>query len=115
MPIDYKKYPSNWKDEIRPDILKREAYKCKFCKVRHKAYGYRNHKKIFVECDDFLINWATANGHKIIRIILTVAHLDHDIQNNDYENLAALCQQCHNQYDGPTRALNRKIKRQTPS
>ncbi len=31
MPIDYSKYPPNWKTEIRPAILKREGNKCKFC------------------------------------------------------------------------------------
>lgn len=33
------------------------------------------------------------------RVILTVAHLDHDPANNDPENLRALCQRCHNRID----------------
>lgn len=29
------------------------------------------------------------------KVVLTVAHLDHDEQNNDPSNLRALCQRCH--------------------
>lgn len=32
-------------------------------------------------------------------IVLTVAHLDHDVQNNDLENLKCLCQRCHLNHD----------------
>ena len=32
---------------------------------------------------------------KPIRIVLTIAHLDQDITNNDHKNLMALCQRCH--------------------
>ena len=42
------------------------------------------------------------------RALLTVAHLDHDPGNNAEDNLAALCQACHNRFDGPKRAANRK-------
>ena len=41
------------------------------------------------------------------RVILTVAHLDHDPRNNADDNLAALCQKCHNTYDAPKRHGNR--------
>ena len=41
-------------------------------------------------------------------VVLSVAHLDHDPANNADDNLAALCQACHNRYDGPKRAQNRK-------
>lgn len=33
------------------------------------------------------------------RIVLTVAHLDHNPANNELDNLAALCQRCHLKYD----------------
>ena len=32
-------------------------------------------------------------------IVLTIAHLDHDIKNNDPKILRALCQRCHLRYD----------------
>ncbi len=40
---------------------------------------------------------------------LTVAHLNHNPSDCRDENLAALCNQCHNEYDGPYRAFNRKL------
>jgi len=36
---------------------------------------------------------------RIVRIVLTVAHLDHDPTNCDEANLQALCQRCHLNYD----------------
>jgi len=48
------------------------------------------------------------------RVILTVAHLDHNPQNNDPENLRAMCQRCHLTYDIAhhlrTAALTRREK-----
>jgi 5-methylcytosine-specific restriction endonuclease McrA len=38
-----------------------------------------------------------------VRVVLTVAHLDHAPENCARENLRALCQRCHNLYDAPTR------------
>ena len=55
---------------------------------------------------------AAANGwpHPVTgsTVVLTVAHLDHDPANNADDNLAALCQLCHNTYDAPKRHSNRK-------
>jgi 5-methylcytosine-specific restriction endonuclease McrA len=36
-------------------------------------------------------------------VVLTTAHLDHQPENCDRENLRAWCQRCHNTYDAPTR------------
>jgi len=47
---------------------------------------------------------------KYIVVVLTVAHLDYDIENNDYQNLKALCQKCHNRHDIKDRVKNRKSK-----
>lgn len=42
------------------------------------------------------------------RVVLTIAHMDQQPENNDDANLRALCQRCHNAWDAPHRALNRK-------
>lgn len=118
MPIDYKKYPPNWKSEIRPDILERDGHCCKFCGVRDKALVYRTG-----EGRDAWIYWPegmqseawSLDGRKSVKIVLTIAHLDNDITNNEYDNLAALCQKCHNNYDkdyrkGNAKETNRKKK-----
>lgn len=36
---------------------------------------------------------------RMVRIVLTVAHLDHDPRHCDRSNLRALCQRCHLRYD----------------
>ena len=42
MAIAYKKYPSNWKTEIRPRILKRADNKCEICGVENHVFIRRN-------------------------------------------------------------------------
>ncbi len=44
----------------------------------------------------------------VAKVVLTIAHLDHDVNNNDFSNLKALCQRCHNRYDIEFRKENRK-------
>ena len=107
MPVDYSKYHPDWRDIIRPEILKRDKYKCTRCKVGQRWVGYRTNKGVFVPCDDFEIAHRKRHNLKVITIYLAVAHLDHDIQNNEYINLAAMCQKCHNNYDQQHRLINR--------
>jgi len=115
MPIDYKKYPANWKSEIRPDILKRANNCCEFCGIENKV--------VFINDREILQSYENSNfyicpdGYKRLlgktgswhlkQIVLTIAHLDHDITNNDYLNLRALCQRCHNRHDVGFRKQNR--------
>ena len=108
MPIDYKKYPSNWKTEIRPAILERANHKCEFCGVANYAIGFRDEFGAFHQIENSIALEAYEFPSKPFKIILTIAHLDHDIKNNDYSNLKALCQKCHNNYDAPYRAQNRR-------
>jgi hypothetical protein len=112
MPIDYKKYPANWKSEIRPTILKRANNCCENCGLKNHEIGYRDATGYFygwqtienlleikgydIFCHE-LSNCYDKNGNptKPLKIVLTVAHLDHDVTNNDPSNLKALCQKCH--------------------
>ncbi len=116
MPINYKNYPVNWKTEIRPEILKRDNSCCKFCGVENYSIGYRDKSYIWHKIEksfagDMDAEDAEDMGFKVIRIVLTVAHLDHDISNNDPVNLAALCQKCHNRHDIKNRIHNRATKK----
>ena len=82
------RYPKNWK-EIRLQILQRANNRCEFC-------GRLNHSIV-------------DNGHcKMIKVVLTIAHLNHTPEDCRPENLRALCQRCHNQYDAKHRAETRK-------
>ena len=95
MPIDYSKYPPNWKTEIRPDILERADNCCegspKFPNCRVPNY--------------------TLHPETGSKVVLTIAHMDHDKKNTDYSNLKALCQRCHLSHDINQHVANRKYGR----
>jgi len=98
MPIDYKEYHPEWKTKIRPDILDRDNNCCKFCGVKNLSIIHRTGKGIndWVYWPEGMESEAwTLDGLKSTKVVLTIAHLDHDKTNNDYDNLAALCQKCH--------------------
>lgn len=45
-------------------------------------------------------------SHDGVKVVLTVAHVDHDPSNNDPANLRALCQRCHLVLDRHQHARN---------
>jgi hypothetical protein len=103
-------YPANWK-EISKSIRERAGDRCEFCGVSNYAVGYRNSANEFIEIEcsfagDMEALDAISEGYKIIKIILTVAHLDHNPSNCDPANLRCLCQKCHNTYDRKHRNIN---------
>ena len=113
MPIEYKKYPPNWKSEIVPRILKREKNRCKFCGVKNHSVGYRDSEGKFFEVDNSMDLEDPSYENKIIGIVLTIAHLDHDEANWNVadDRLAALCQRCHLKYDAPEKRRRMKSKK----
>lgn len=114
MPIDYKKYPPNWLNEIRPRIMNRANNCCENCTLQHnqtvysiklcvkdvsgrykqKILWFRSEHDAIREASDYL-------PPKKVKVVLTIAHLDHDETNHDVkdERLKALCQICHLRYD----------------
>lgn len=112
-PEDKRLYPKNWK-EIRRDILNRSGNRCAFCGVPNHAMGYRNEDGEFIECEGMAAEAAELDGEHLFKIVLTIAHLDHDPTNNAPWNLRALCQKCHNNYDKEHRAETRRKSRKTP-
>jgi len=122
MPIDYKKYPKNWKSEIRPRIMKRAGNTCEFegCDFKHGEHLWA--VKHRARTTGWFRDFEEANGlpktveskknkktgrvepipnPKRIKVVLTIAHLDHDETNHDVkdERLKAACQLCHLRYD----------------
>ena len=91
-PENKKRYPKNWK-EIRQQILDRANNRCEFCGVENHSYQWREKEN--------------AQGEKMFKVVLTIAHLDHTPENCDPSNLRALCQKCHNRYDAKHRAETR--------
>lgn len=109
MPCDWSRYPKNWKTEIRPRILAREENRCKWC---HAENGASLPKPC---CDEASYNErgkCHSCGRRRPRVVLTVAHLDHDTTNNTDDNLAALCQRCHLTYDARHHAGNARRTRE---
>ena len=111
-PENKKLYPKNWK-EIRENILKRASNRCEFCGIENHIEGFRLADGRFVRTDNDVKNkrFAESFCHKTFKIVLTIAHLDHDPTNNDPSNLRALCQKCHNNYDKEHRKETRRAAR----
>ena len=79
-------YPTDWKQISKRIRFERANNHCEFC-----------------GCENYEAHPITGS-----RVVLTVAHLDHDPTNSIDENLRALCQKCHNAYDASHRAQSRK-------
>jgi hypothetical protein len=47
------------------------------------------------------------------KVVLTIAHMDRIRENNEFENLKALCQRCHLTHDINQHRFNRKYGRET--
>lgn len=115
MPMDKAKYPDNWK-EISRGIRERDGWKCVWCGLANGVVGYRERGR-FVQLADcrencgMEIDAAIEDGYKVIVIVLTVAHLDHNPQNCDPSNLVSLCQKCHLNYDQDHHLRNAKATR----
>jgi 5-methylcytosine-specific restriction endonuclease McrA len=81
MPMNRKAYPHNW-EEISLRIRQRDEWKCAFCGVGNGE-----------------IHPVTGG-----KVTLTVAHLHNpDPMDVRDENLASLCNSCHNRLDAPMR------------
>ena len=78
-------YPPDWAEISERIRFQRARGRCEWCEAEH---GHPHPE----------------TGSKVI---LTTAHLDHNPANNAEDNLAALCQKCHNTYDATNRASNR--------
>jgi 5-methylcytosine-specific restriction endonuclease McrA len=127
------RYPSNW-NQISKNIRERDGHRCAFCGVQNHAIGYRDETGEFhyltdpesmagydVVVEEGFDCW---KRYKVIRIILTVAHLGvprfvdgelvagdpHDKMDCRPENLKALCQKCHLDYDRQENIKSRKTR-----
>ena len=99
MPIDYKKYCKDWKLRSRFIRFYRSKNKCEVCGLPNYSHINKYTRELCLPDDD-----------DVIKIILTVAHLDHDIKNNSFFNLKAMCQRCHLRYDSKHHANTRRKK-----
>ena len=118
------KYPANW-EEIRANILYEAGDACEWCGAKNYTIGDWLDAGGFLIDNDFSDYFGEKSIPKAVRaemkeqglkqLVLTIAHLDHNPENNDRANLKALCQRCHNEHDAPARRsgiLRRKAERE---
>lgn len=108
-PENRHRYPPDWK-HVRERILRRANWRCEHagCRARHGVTGYW-HKGLFIRLPEALWEAGCEVGDvvtsdkgerlKIIKIVLTIAHLDHTPENCADDNLRAWCQRHHLAYD----------------
>lgn len=86
-PENRKRYPANWK-WISETIRFKRAHG--YCECGGECSVHQN-----------LCNAKHGWPHPITgsSVVLTVAHLDHQPENNSFDNLKAMCQRCHLNYD----------------
>lgn len=129
------RYPHDW-PVISQRIRERAGWRCEFCGVKNGALGGRVNG-VFYPAAPYgekkgRLDWPKPGEHawchppdrgdgkglqgrhlKIMRIVLTVAHLDHTPENCADDNLKALCQRCHLVYDARHHAKNARATRRT--
>lgn len=114
-------YPDNWKEISYRIRFERARGCCESCGMKHwaviKRFANGSWRPLTaIEWDMVFLRIRNQHSnmteslkhHGFTRIVLTVAHLDHDPTNNKDENLKALCQKCHNRHDAKHRAQTRK-------
>jgi hypothetical protein len=89
VPVDWRKYPNNWK-EIAMAVKTEADWQCECCgkQCRRPGEVFDTHKR-------------TA----------TVAHCNHDEMDCRPENLACMCAPCHLRYDSAHHAQTRRKRK----
>lgn len=120
-PENRARYPADW-PEISLRVRQEAKHKCEACGAPNGAWIRRGRDlagrplwrlacasayedgfcaETGVEVPDTgedTVGWGSR-----VKVVLTVAHLDHRPENCDRANLRAWCQRCHNTYDAPMR------------
>ena len=115
------RYPKDWK-AISRAVREEAGQKCEACGAPNGELIQRgvtdDGRAVWrMASDPYAINGRCAEtGEEVpdtwfdemdyrapVRVVLTVAHLDHQPENCDRDNLRAWCQRCHNAYDAANR------------
>lgn len=133
--IDYADYHPHFRKIARFVVLIRAKNRCEHCGVANNAVGYWQHtgkgqRPRWVplhgsaDADNLgagygsygearayageYNQWMADEESPRLRVVkLACAHLDHDIQRNELDNLASLCQGCHRHHDSRDNAERR--------
>jgi hypothetical protein len=119
-PENKARYPADWQ-QVRQRILLRANFQCEHpgCRAMHGTIGYW-YDGAFRALHDKLWHAGYRPGDvlryaeggavyelKVIRIVLTIAHLDHQPENCSDDNLRAWCQRHHLAYDAKHHQVTR--------
>lgn len=140
-PENRARYPADW-PAIRERILRRAGYRCEHpgCLARQYSVGWwtrddhgwrwvalwgqNDNPRTYAEARQVAAEQSfqafgdgpvPAGEQPIIVIVLTVAHLDHQPENCDPENLRALCQRHHLAHDHDLHRANAQATRRAKS
>lgn len=127
-PENRHRYPADW-PEVRERILRRALWRCEWpgCEALHRDVGWWRFDGKFIPMGRALRDAGAKAGHsidcadgstiKLLMIVLTIAHLDHQPENCADDNLRAWCQRHHLAYDKPhhmaTAAATRRARANT--
>lgn len=113
-PENKSRYPKNWKEISKRIRFERAGNKCEQCNAPNGELIVRGTGsdagtymlwggEIHDDQDGEFYRIGKGSEYncagKFTRVVLTVAHLDHQPENNAEENLKALCQKCHLAHD----------------
>ena len=114
-PENSKRYPANWK-QLRAAVLERAGNRCEGspaypdCRAPNGAWRLKR-RDCWVANEDEAYAIAD-NDADVSKIVLTIAHLDHDeLETQDISRLRAWCQKCHLTYDAKHHAQNARKTR----
>ncbi len=127
MPVRHEnrdRYPAHWK-QLRQSILLRANNQCEKCRAPNGVTIARGEGpdagtymleggEVFDDETGAFRGYARGseyNASRFVRVVLTIAHLDHRPETDDPALLRAWCQQCHNRYDARHRAATRRRTR----
>lgn len=114
MPMDRSKYPKDWPEISKRIRFERAKGRCEWCNAPHG--GFRDEEGLWFEPEFAETFPHMAEG--MIKIVTTTAHLGVDKPDGTpgdkadtmdcrEENLAALCQRCHLNFDRKQHIQNR--------
>ena len=118
MPMDRSKYPKDWEAISRRIRFERAGNQCEWCSIRNGWYRSKDGEWFAPDIVDD--PWFTRLC--LTKIVLTVAHLGvdkpdgtpgdkRDTMDCRDENLAALCQRCHLDFDRTDHMQSRRVNR----
>jgi len=103
-PENKDRYPKNWKSEVVPRIRVRSGNRCE-CTGQ---CGHMHGGDLTGRCER--VNGMPIDEIEGPKIVLTVAHLNHQPEDCSDENLLHMCQRCHLRYDAPMKAAGIKAR-----